>query len=419
MMTNLKLILQTLILSVIINVNTIAQCTYTTTSGGDYFSASNWVDGLQPPNPIPNGVTVTLSNDMTVSGIIENNGIINGAMLTIEAGGGYGGTGTFNGSMVNNGTVSPGLYTPGTIVNTLAVVAATTTATSITATGATTGGVICHDGGTTVTARGVCYGESPTPDISGPKTTDGSGTGTFVSTLSGLVAGTTYYVRAYATNGVGTSYGQEITFMTTAAPAFTCGDPLVYDGKSYTTATMLDGKCWMTQNLDIGTMITGATGMSNNSTIEKYCYGDNTANCTTYGGLYQWNEMMQYTTTAGAQGICPTGWHLPTDTEWTTLTNALPTPDKGSRLAGNAALWTNGALDGSQNFGTSGFVALPAGFRITDGSFDGQSFSAIFWSSTEFGSSNAWYRLLDSSVTDVFQFSGNKSNGFSVRCVRD
>lgn len=204
------------------------QCSYTTSATGDYFTPSNWANGIQPPNPIPNGVTVTLSHAMTIGtgSKLENNGTLTGgSTLTILSGGGYGGNGTFNGNIINNGTVSPGLYAPGTIAQTAAVVAATTAVTGITATGATTGGEICHDGGATITARGVCYGQNSNPDINGLKTTDGTGTGTFVSTLSGLTASTTYYVRAYATNSINTSYGPEISFMTSVASGATFTNP--------------------------------------------------------------------------------------------------------------------------------------------------------------------------------------------------
>lgn len=194
---------------------------------------------------------------------------------------------------------------------------------------------------------------------------------------------------------------------------------ITFGGQTYKIKLMPDGKWWMAENLNIGTMINGTTSMSNNSTIEKYCYGNNAANCTTYGGLYQWDEMMQYTTTAGTQGICPAGWHLPTDAEWTALETALPSPDKGSRLAGNAALWVDGALDQSQYFGTSGFAALPAGLRYTGGSFFDQGNFATFWSSTEDGTSNAWSRYLNFYLTDINQIIVNKAFGFSVRCVQD
>ncbi|MBK8698808.1 MAG: hypothetical protein IPN29_04430 [Saprospiraceae bacterium] len=390
------------------------QCTYTTFSAGDYFTAGNWVNGLQPPNPIPNGVTVTLTHAMNVSGVIENNGFIIGTTLTIQSGGGYGGKGTFAGIIVNNGAISPGIYAPFTIVNTQAGLT-TTAASGITASGGISGGQICHDGGTPVIARGVCYGTDPNPEITGPKTTDGAGAGAFVSTLSGLSASTLYYIRAYATNGVGTSYGQEISFTTASFP---CGSTLTYGGEDYNTV-LIGSQCWMAENLNIGTMINGATNQTNNLVIEKYCYNNDPAQCTTFGGLYQWDEMMQYTTMEGAKGLCPTGWHLPSFGDWTTLTTALSRPDKGSRLAGNAALWANGVLDSSPNFGTSGFVALPAGLRLNGGTYSTQSLLAIFWSSTENGVSAALNPYLFYTLPDVIQSSDGKVFGFSVRCVQD
>lgn len=97
----------------------------------------------------------------------------------------------------------------------------TTTTTSITTNGVTTGGNITNDGGSAISARGVCYGTSPNPTIAGDKTSDGTGTGSFVSTISGLIDNTIYYVRAYATNSTGTSYGNEISFTTSSVSATT------------------------------------------------------------------------------------------------------------------------------------------------------------------------------------------------------
>lgn len=92
-------------------------------------------------------------------------------------------------------------------------VVTTAQVTSIACGTATCGGVVQSDGGFTVTARGVCYSSTPNPSLSGPHTSDGTGLGAFVSQLTGLVAGTTYYVRAYATNGVGTVYGEDKVFV--------------------------------------------------------------------------------------------------------------------------------------------------------------------------------------------------------------
>tara|TARA_R110000737_G_scaffold352539_2_gene398963 strand:- start:1028 stop:1801 length:774 start_codon:yes stop_codon:yes gene_type:complete len=192
----------------------------------------------------------------------------------------------------------------------------------------------------------------------------------------------------------------------------------------------IGSQTWMANNLDVGTMINGTTTMTNNNILEKYCYNDDPANCTTYGALYQWDEMMQYVTTAVTQGVCPTGFHLPTDDEWKTLEMHLGMTqaqadatgyrgtDQGSQLAGNEPLWENGNLDQNAAFGMSGFAVLPGGYRITSGSFSIQSLNADFWSSSESGGS-AWDRYLDYDDPRVNRGDYSKLYGFSVRCVQD
>jgi uncharacterized protein (TIGR02145 family) len=204
------------------------------------------------------------------------------------------------------------------------------------------------------------------------------------------------------------------------------------DNKSYKTVT-IGTQTWMAENLNFGTMINSTTSTDNqtdNDIIEKYCYSNDGANCTTYGGLYQWDEMMQYVTTEGTQGVCPTGWHLPTDAEWETLEIELGMTqsqadgigyrgtDQGSQLAGNEPLWTNGNLDQNGAFGSSGFTGLPGGFRGTSGSFFDQSLYANFWSSSESGGS-AWVRDLNYTSPKVNRDDYSKSYGSSVRCVQD
>ena len=188
----------------------------------------------------------------------------------------------------------------------------------------------------------------------------------------------------------------------------------------------------MAENLNIGTMITGSTNMTNNGVIEKYCYDNNTSNCDIYGGLYQWNEMMQYVTTESTQGVCPTGWHIPSDTEWTTLTDYVKTQSgywcnsNSNYIAKALAATTNwNTYNGTCSVGNNlsannatGFSVLPGGYRLTNGSFYGQGSNASLWSSTELGSS-AWLRYLLYNDTDVSRYGYNKDFGFSVRCVRD
>jgi len=198
------------------------------------------------------------------------------------------------------------------------------------------------------------------------------------------------------------------------------------DNKSYKTVKIGD-QIWMAENLNIGTRVQTGNNQIDDDIIEKYCNNNDDVNCDTYGGLYQWNEMMQYATTEGTQGICPTGWHLPTDTEWKTLEMQLGMTqaeadasgtvyrgtDQGSQLAGNEPLWTVGALDNNGAFGSSGFTALPAG--LTNANL---TFFTYFWSSSELAS-RAWSRILSFSFTKVARADELKSTGFSVRCVQD
>jgi hypothetical protein len=112
----------------------------------------------------------------------------------------------------------------------------TGTITAIIQTTATGGGEVTSDGGAAVTARGVCWNTTGSPVVTDPHTSDGTGTGSFTSSITGLTAGTTYFVRAYATNSAGTAYGSEVQF-TTLAPPFICGTSTIsdYDGNLYNT----------------------------------------------------------------------------------------------------------------------------------------------------------------------------------------
>jgi len=198
-----------------------------------------------------------------------------------------------------------------------------------------------------------------------------------------------------------------------------CGDPIVdnRDGETYQTI-LIGNQCWMAENLNIGEMINGGSSMTNNSVIEKYCYDNNTANCETYGGLYQWNEMMQYYPIPGVQGICPDGWHLPTDDEWTILTDFLG----GESVAAGKMKETGTTHWSSPNTGAtneSGFTALPGGVCSSSGYFSWLTSTTLFWSSSENNGSGAWYRALGNSSGGVGRSTYFKTNGCSVRCLQD
>jgi len=304
-----------------------------------------------------------------------------------------------------------------TLQNATIPVLTTDGVTVITQTTANSGGNVTSDGGNPVTARGVCWSTSPDPTTTDSYTTDGSGTGPFTSYLTGLTPNTPYYVRAYATNSVGTSYGNEQSFTTLD---LSCpGIPTVtYGGQIYNTV-QIGTQCWLKENLNIGTRIDGSMQQTNNSTIEKYCYDDLVSNCDVYGGQYQWDEMMQYATTPGVQGICPPGWHGPTDAEWTTLTTFLA----GEAIAGGKMKEAGTAHWSSPNTGatnSSGFTALPGGSRTYNGNFGNDlTYFAYFWSSSQYSAPYAWFRRLVYDDENVLGGWVDKTAGYSARCVMD
>jgi uncharacterized protein (TIGR02145 family) len=180
---------------------------------------------------------------------------------------------------------------------------------------------------------------------------------------------------------------------------------------------------WMAENLNVGVRIAGGWGQTNNSTIEKYCYNNTEANCAIYGGLYQWKEMMQYVTTPGIQGICPTGWHIPTYFEWTTLINFLGGEGvAGGKMKSTGTIEAGTGLWHAPNTGAtneSGFTAVPAGGRNVNGMFDLIGNYGLWWSSSEYGTSSAWYCYLYYDYSVVYTLSYSKNYGFSVRCLQD
>ena len=279
---------------------------------------------------------------------------------------------------------------------------------------ATSGGTVTSQGSAIVTMRGVCWSTGQNPDLNDEHTIDGSGTGSFVSSVTGLIPDTKYYIRAYATNTVGTAYGDNQEFVTLIDCPSTMTDD---EGNAYSTV-YIDRQCWMKENLNIGTRINGSEEMTDNSTIEKYCYDNNEANCNTYGGLYQWDEMMKYLAYEGARGICPSGWHLPTDDEWTILTDYLG----GESVAGGkmkeagTAHWDYPNSDATNS---SGFTALPGSYRSGSGSFGGLGSYGRWWSSTKHSGTTAWNRRLGYDNGKVYRNGYSKTDGRSVRCLKD
>jgi uncharacterized protein (TIGR02145 family) len=203
-----------------------------------------------------------------------------------------------------------------------------------------------------------------------------------------------------------------IVFSTTPAIDSCRSKAFIYQGKLYNTVSV-GNQCWMAENLDVGMMVTGVITQTDNDTTEKYCYNNDPLNCALYGGLYQWNEAMQYVSTEGVRGICPAGWHIPTLIEYQTLSSSVG--DFGNALK---AVGQGSGFGGGAN--TSGFSALLAGGRTGDGGFFGPGIAGYFWSSTELGSAYANGLDLQYNNGGVFLHNyGYKTIGASVRCIED
>lgn len=269
------------------------------------------------------------------------------------------------------------------------------------------GGEVTSDGGSPVTSRGTCWSNLLSPDISASKSTDGSGTGVFTSSINGLSANMVYFTRAYATNKVNTSYGLDVAFSN--VPDKTPG--------VYATVT-IGTQVWMAENLrttsfNDGTPITLATAASANVTSPIYCWYDNNEQAfkNTYGALYNW-----YAVNTGK--LCPVGWHVPTDADWTTLVTTLG----GSNVAGGKLKESGFNHWRSPNEGatnSSGFNALPGGSSNQSGMSTDIAQIATWWSATEASSTIANYRQVAWGTPDLFSSNNIKSVGYSVRCVKN
>jgi uncharacterized protein (TIGR02145 family) len=382
---------------------------------------------------------------------------------------------------------------------------------AMTSTTAVSGGNVTFERGTSVTARGVCWSTSANPTIADAKTTDGTGSGVFTSNITGLLAGTSYHVRAYATNSFGTAYGEDKTFITLKPPSAstlaatnvkastatfngtvnaynsltavsfeyglttsygstigalqspvtgststsvstnisglsanttyhfrviaasdggtTNGNDISFtttsgtvgdvDGNVYNTV-IIGTQTWMAENLKTtkyndGTsisLVTDGTAWTNLSTQGFSWYNNDAAtNKDLYGALYNW-----YSVITGK--LCPAGWHVPTDTEWTILTTWLG----GETVAGGKLKETGTTHWTTPNTGAtneSGFTALPGGYRSSTGPFANIGINGSWWSSTEQSPSSAWYRYMYNNFSEVSRPSTLKQNGMSVRCIKD
>ena len=203
-----------------------------------------------------------------------------------------------------------------------------------------------------------------------------------------------------------------------------------YEGQVYNTVQICS-QCWLKENLNVGTMIPGGQYPSNNGIIEKYCYNNEPDSCTKYGGLYRWEEMMQYDSLEGIQGICPPGWHLPMAEEWRVLDGVADTYfGIGDPIWDHA--WGGGAYNAGNHLKTDigwesncicvdklGFSGMGGGIGVGNGSFLEVGHSSFWWTSTLKYVDIPWGHQVYCSLNDVFMILYGQAARFSARCIRD
>ncbi len=315
----------------------------------------------------------------------------------------------------------------------------------ITYSSAVSGGEVTDEGGLEVTARGIVLSTSENPDLEDNEqiTEDGGGPGEFTSQLEELLPSTTYYIRAYATNSLGTSYGQQETFETISNDGFPCPDMPTFtdprDDNVYNTV-IIGGQCWLKENLrylpevypssddsetEARYYVMGYQGTSVSSAKENENYQN-------YGVLYNWPASLD---------ACPAGWHLPAGEEWTQLIDYLGekygisnTDDvDGTGNALKSCRQEDSPLGGECNthehprwnsnnthYGTDqfNFSALPGGY-LFPGGVQPVGYGGYWWTSTEQSENFVIYGSMRDYKGDVNFTTTYKDYAFSVRCVRD
>jgi uncharacterized protein (TIGR02145 family) len=359
------------------------------------------------PSPGPTVALATKTNEGTGSGAFSSN-ITNlqagvtyyyRAYATNSAGTAYGEELTFDAGPVVMATLT------------------TTAVSSINTTTAVSGGTITSNGGGTITQQGICWSTNTMP-TTGDFTATGTGTPTYTSNLSSLQQGSTYYVRAYAVNEAGTAYGNQVTFNTKLSDV---------EGNTY-NVVVIGNQMWMAENLK-------TTSYNDNTTIPLvenngawvalsspgYCwYNNDINNKNIYGAIYNW-----FVVNTGK--LCPSGWHVPTDDEFKTLETHLGMAadqldvwgwrgtDQGSQMKN-----TTGWAAGQNGTNTSGFSALPGGYRYgLSGNYNDSGNLSYWWSSTQETADLAWYRRLDGTNADIYRASVDKRGGKYVRCMKN
>jgi uncharacterized protein (TIGR02145 family) len=297
--------------------------------------------------------------------------------------------------------------------------------------GAMSGGEVINDGGAAITQKGIVWGTQPNPTTSlTTKTLNGAGLSNFTATLTQLTPGTVYHLRAYATNSVGTAYGNAITFSTLEIPTSITD----VDGNVY-SVIQIGNQFWMQENLRVSKYCNGdaipmymADEQWQQLTTGGWSYYDNFSGNESVGKLYNFYAVTD------DRNLCPCGWHVPTDAEWTQLENHLiatgmnfDNTTQGNKIAkamASKTMWQTSSIFGAVGFNpttnnNSNFNGLPAGRRFNTGEFVNYGSTAAWWTSSQQNSDLSWYRWLSKDGLDSKKNAANKRFGYNIRCIMD
>ncbi|MBX7181984.1 MAG: fibrobacter succinogenes major paralogous domain-containing protein [Bacteroidia bacterium] len=302
---------------------------------------------------------------------------------------------------------------------------------NITAKSVVCGGKISASPGSTVTEKGLCWSTQPNPTKSNSFLNLGSGMSNFTSVVNGLQPNTTYYIRAYAANSSGISYGNQESFKTLNGVVASSGGGVVdLDGNSYPSIVLGNGQEWMSENLRSAKFSNGdaippvedSLMWLSLSTVAWSFPNRSVSFENPYGKLYNWYVV------ADSRNVCPEGWHVPGDSEWNELIHYLDS------LSSSTALGVQSGTAGGRlkkvgteewlypNTGASdeiGFLALPAGMRQSDARYAGFGETGSFWTSTQADALNAYMRRIYFDNSSLVRNYLDKRSAASIRCLKD
>ena len=395
--------------------------TYTPSNGDQVYCILTSSEQCTTNNPATSDTITMIVNPLLPAGIsisVSNNSVCEGLPVTFTA------TPINGGAMpayqwqvngINTGTNNPGFtYTP--VDGDLVTCTLTSNAECVTNNPATSNSISMSVGDAPDVNFTVCFDTITTLNakpfkLKGGIPLGGTYSGPGVDQITGYfnpaMAGVGLKTISYSYTNLFNCSNNATRAISVINPApFSCGDSLtdIRDNRKYPTI-QIGSQCWLAVNLNYGQQIGGSSAQRDNCLVEKYCYNDLPANCTNNGALYQWDELMRYEGTEEIQGLCPPGWHVPSEADW----NQLFAVYQGNAFAGSPLLYT----------GYSGFNILLTGVEFFNQSHQFADFASIMWSSTSRGSYKAWSHGLNEYNYSVSYYPSYRSNAFSVRCVRD